>query len=411
MSPADRTILRELARRVRDIADSPEMPARRERWHTHNALKPQRPLVLCFPEGAWDELLPESACRCEDALLRRWEWDLRHRIYWWEHIHDDNALEPCFNIGWDIAIGDFGVSIPHTQGEKRGSYVWDHPVKDLDADLAKLRIRPLSVDRDSTLSKLHRAHELFGDIIPPRIRGKYWWTSGLTQDAIKLVGIEGLMLGMCDNPAGVHRLMAFLRDDHLNFITWLERENLLSPANTDFYTGSGGVGYTHELPGKDGTEYHPARLAHQWGFAESQETVGISPAMFDEFIAPYQRPILEHFGLNCYGCCEPVHTRLDTILGFPRIRRISVSPWCDEAIMAERLKGRAIFSRKPNPAMICMSWDEDHIRQDLRTTLAHAGRQPLEFIMKDTHTVQSQPWRIERWVRIALEEAQRSAGE
>lgn len=410
MSPADRSILRDLAGRVRDIADLPEMPARRERWHNHNALRPERPLVLCFPEGAWGELLPESACRCADPLLRRWEWDLRHRIHWWEHIHDDNALEPYFNIPWDITVGDFGVIIPHTQGGQRGSYVWDAPIKDLDADFGKLRIRPLSVDRDSTLSKLRLAHELFGDRLPPRIRGKYWWTSGLTQDAIKLVGIEGLMLGMCDNPAGVHRLMAFLRDDHLNFIAWLEREGLLSPANTDFYTGSGGVGYTRELPGEDGVEYRPARLAHQWGFAESQETVGISPAMFDEFIAPYQRPILDHFGLNCYGCCEPVHTRIDTILSFPRIRRVSVSPWCDEVIMAERLKGRAIFSRKPNPAMICMSWDEEHIRQDLRTTLGHAGRQPLEIIMKDTHTVQDQPWRIERWVKIALEEAQRFAG-
>ena len=32
-----------------------------------------------------------------------------------------------------------------------------------------------------------------------------------------LVGLEGLMLLMYDDPDGLHRLMAFLRDDHLAF--------------------------------------------------------------------------------------------------------------------------------------------------------------------------------------------------
>ena len=43
------------------------------------------------------------------------------------------------------------------------------------------------------------------------------------------------------------------------------------------------------------------RTIDMWGFAESQETVGVSPRMFAEFIFPDQLPILERFGLNCYG--------------------------------------------------------------------------------------------------------------
>jgi len=37
-----------------------------------------------------------------------------------------------------------------------------------------------------------------------------------------------------------------------------------------------------------------------WGFAEIQETVGVSPEMSKEFIFPYQKEILKLFGLNCY---------------------------------------------------------------------------------------------------------------
>ena len=53
----DREILRGLAQQVRAIADLPEMSERRARWRRHNALRSERPLVLCFPEGAWGELI------------------------------------------------------------------------------------------------------------------------------------------------------------------------------------------------------------------------------------------------------------------------------------------------------------------------------------------------------------------
>ena len=70
-----------------------------------------------------------------------------------------------------------------------------------------------------------------GDICPTRFRGPFYWTMGMTILAIDLIGLENLMLSMYDNPTGLHRLMAFLRDDHLAFAGWLEREGLLSLNN------------------------------------------------------------------------------------------------------------------------------------------------------------------------------------
>lgn len=409
-STHDREILRGLARRVREIAENPEMPARRQRWYRLNALKPERPLVLCFPEGAWGELLPQSALECADEKLRGWEWGLRSKIYWWEKIRDDYALEPFLDFNWHVKAGDFGVQIPYKHGENRGSYVWDPPLKDLDRDMAKLHFRELSVDRAATQRDLDLAGELLGDVLPARVRGGFWWSMGLTWQAISLVGLEQLMLLPYDNPQGLHRLMKWLSDEMMHYILWTEREGLLTPRNGNDYVGSGGVAYTDELPRKDWQPGSPVRLIDLWGFAESQETVGCSPAMFAEFVLPYQAPLLEKFGLNCYGCCEGVHLRMDAILKcVPRLRRVSVAPWADQRIMAEKLAGRCVFSRKPNPALICVDFDEGLIRNDLRETLDIAGSLPLEIIMKDTHTVQNRPERITRWVQIALEEAQEYA--
>ena len=70
----------------------------------------------------------------------------------------------------------------------------------------------------------------------------------MTWEAIKLIGLEGLMLSMYDNPDGLHRLMALLRDDFIHLLDWCERENLYTLNNENDYIGSGSIGYTTDLP-------------------------------------------------------------------------------------------------------------------------------------------------------------------
>jgi hypothetical protein len=410
VSSKDREILRSLAGRVREIAELPEQATRKRRLANHNALQPERPIILAFPEGAWVELLPDSSMQCEDQTLRGWEKGLRQKIYWWDHLRDDNAIEPFFNIGWKIDRGNYGFDIAYEHGDNRGSYHWVAPIQEIDADFDRLKPATFAVDREKTFADVALATDVFGDLLPARIRGSYFWTSGLTWEAIKLIGLETLMFAPYDQPEGLHRLLGFLRDEHLRFLTWMESEKLLSDSNQDDYVGSGGVAYTDELsqPGRNPAE--PVRLMDRWGFAESQETVGISPEMFNEFILPYQLPLLAQFGLTCYGCCEGLHDRIDSILKVPNLRRVSVSPWCDQKIMADKLGRNYVFSRKPNPTQICLTFNEAAIRNDLATTLALAGEGSLEIIMKDTATIQNEPWRISRWIQIALEEVEKYAG-
>ena len=386
------------------------MAQRKRRLGDLNALKPDRPVVLCFPEGAWGELLPlDDVLECADPQLRTFEAVLRRQVYWWEHIGDDHVLESWFPVQWQVDRGDFGVQSPRTQGANRGSYIWDPPIKDFVRDFGKLEFRRPTVDRDATERGVQRAAETFGDLLPPRLQSHLPWSVGLSRSAIDLIGMERLMLAMYDEPACLHRFMQFLSDEAAHYLHWCEAEGLLRVRNHNEYVGSGGVAYTDELPAADYTPGAPVRLKDVWGFAESQETVGVSPQMFAEFIFPYQAPLLAKFGLTCYGCCEPVHQRWDTIKTLDTLRRVSVAPWCDQEKMADYMGGDYVFSRKPNPAMICASFNEDHIRADIRRTLDIAGALPLEIIMKDTHTVQNDPCRITRWVQLALAEVRRYA--
>jgi hypothetical protein len=50
------------------------------------------------------------------------------------------------------------------------------------------------------------------------------------------------------------------------------------------------------------------------------------------------------------------------------------------------------------------TFDEAAIRADLRSTLEICRGVPLEFAMKDVHTLNDQPQRLGRWVKLAREE-------
>ena len=406
---SDIHILQKLARRKREIASHPVNLERKELWYCHDRGESCRPLVLAEHGGIRDARAPlmQDLFECSDPWARGVEWGLRSDLYTFETLQDDHVIEADLRINWQIAASDYGVaSVMHSAADYAGmgSRRWDPPIKDLDADFGKLRPRTFSVNRESTFAEKAKLEAVFGDILPVRIRGSFWWTYGLTIVAIDLIGLENLMLYMYDNPAGLHRIMKFLHDDHLAFARWAEREGLLTLNNENDYIGSGSMGYTRDLPRPGLVPGAPARMQDLWLLLESQETVGVGPELFEEFIFPYHLSMASHFGKVYYGCCEPVHSRWHVLKRMPNLARVSVSPWADEAFMARELGRNVVYSRKPNPAMISTEkFDETAIRADLRRTLTTARGCRVELIMKDVHTLNNEPERLPRWVQLARE--------
>jgi len=141
---------------------------------------------------------------------------------------------------------------------------------------------------------------------------------------------------------------------------------------------------------------------------ESQETVGVSPHMFEDFVFRYQMPIMERFGRVCYGCCEPIHDRWHLLRHVPNLRRVSVSPWCDRAQMAENLGNRYVYSLKPHPGLLAgVRFEPEAVRADIRDALDKARGCHLEIIMKDNHTLGGDPQRVVTWCNIARQEIER----
>lgn len=360
-------------------------------------------MIFCDPENGWNEIVPESRLRCEGELARRWEMTLRKEIFWGETMGDDRVVEPFFTVGHVHTESDWGMHERKIGGDHGGSYAWEAPLKSYD-DFDRLRFPTITVNAEATNALLHLATEVLGDVLKVRLKTTWWWTLGMTWQLAKIRGLEQMMMDMVDEPENLKRLMAFLRDGHLAKLDFLGKNGLLFSNADGTYVGSGGFGYTRQLPRKGGS---PATTRDMWGFCESQETTSVSPEMFAEFIYPYQLPIMERFGLNCYGCCEPLDKRWQYIRDAPRLRRVSVSPWANPETMAEMLGAGFIFSSKPNPAHLAVPvMHEPEVRAELRRVITAAKRHGclLELIMKDNHTLGGEPMNAVNWCRMAREE-------
>lgn len=400
----DRATLRSLAGQVAELAARPGEQIKRDLWYRHNALEATRPLIFCDPENGWHEIITHDDLTCETDLARQWEFHLRREIFWGAHMQDDRVITPTFDVPHVWQTTGWGVELTRIGGADGGAYTWDAPIKQY-ADMDRLRVPTIQIDYEQTAEHLALADEIFGDLLTVQLRTRWYWSMGMTWTLAEMRGLQQIMLDMLDCPDDLHQLMAFLRDAHLAQLDFWEANNLLYLNNDDAYVGSGGFGWTHELPGPDFDGQ--VRCQHLWGFAESQETVGISPKMFAEFVLPYQLPLLERFGLNCYGCCEPLDLRWSYIKDIPRLRRVSVSPWADRAVMAEYLGNNYIYSMKPHPNMVATSsFTADEIRATLRYDMQVTRDCRVEVILKDTHTIQRNPQRVIDWVRIAREEAE-----
>ena len=406
----DIQVLRQLAQRVAQNAARGIQEEKRKAWYKINALQSEKPVIFCDPENGWNEIITPQDLKCVNPLMRRWEFTLRKEIFWAESMGDDKVVDAYFNIPYSCEISTWGIVEKRTGGENGGAYHWDAPLKSYESDLAKLRYPELKVDFETTRKAVAIAEEIFHGILTVRIKSLWWWTMGLTMTATALRGLEQIMWDMYDHPEDLHKFMTFLRDGHLKLIDYVERNNLLTLNNDNTYIGSGGFGFTDELPQK-GFDGRSVRTADLWGFAESQETVGVSSDMFEEFIFPYQLSLTERFGLNCYGCCEPLDKRWHVVKHIPRLRRVSVSAWADFEKMAEYLGSHYIYSFKPIPTDLAVPViDEGRIRAYLRRILEITRGCQIEIIMKDNNTIGKNPQNVINWCRIAREESERIAG-
>jgi len=404
----ERGYLRDLASQQAAAAALPIMVQRKQMWYDLNDGRPgARPPVVVETWTFDRDFMPDDVFRCASQAGRAVEQQLLRNVRNYELINDDKVMPATFDIGWFVDIDEWGVkveteTVKDAQGVETG-YRFLHPIKNLAEDLPMLKPAVCRVDRERTVAWKEFLEDLLGDLLPVCIRTGTYGSTMLTHRVVELMGMEAFYVAMYDSPDAVHRLMAFLRDNALRVMRWAEAEGLLRLNNENQDSFGSSYNFTARLP-RPGHNGGPVRLCDMWGSTNSQETVGISPRMFHEFCFPYYRDVCEPLGLLYYGCCEPAHPFWDDIRHLPHLKKVSISRWCDQALMGEALQGTGVvFSRKPDPNFLSVDerLDEEAWAAHIRETLEATRGLFVEFIVRDVYTVHGDLNNARRAVEIA----------
>jgi hypothetical protein len=417
ISKKDSNIIRELATRWMEVASMPVMNERKRLWKAVHDLKAERPMILF--ETSWIEGFVEaSELLCEDAFLRSVEQNMRITLRQAEELRDDLVIEPYYMIGWKMKFSDYGVPVEirsATNKEESMAYSFSFPIA-APQDINKLRKRTIAVDTEQTMLLKETLEDVMGGILPIKLgnydpfvyefdvgefgdlgfNGNFFF--GLTWQLYRFIGNKGLLYWVYDAPDAIHKLMSYMLDDRIALFEYFEKEGLLALNTDSQMAGPRAYGYVSDLPDPDCRD--KVSLKNLWGWAESQETTNISPRMYKEFILPYMAELSSKFGLIYYGCCEPLHDRLDLIMdAIPNLRSVSISGWSDLKKTAEMLGKKYVYSRKPTPAYISgPTPDWDLLKKDMKDTCAVAGDCNVEILFRDVYTTNGDRSRLSKWV-------------
>ncbi len=398
ISAKGRETVRELARRYAEIAALPRQQETIDGWRRLNGLQSTRPMVR-LEQLPWHELpWGQEKMVNQDGEWQAIEQRLRMTIYAWENFKSDMVILPYLGLAKTVRNSQFG---PAVAVERLG--LSQHFTEQLAtvAEVQALATPRIEVDQELDQQRLAEVGTVLDGILPVKLVG-HIRHSGLWDRISMTISPERMLYDLIDRPEYVTILINKFVEMESGVLDQYEAHGLLEAAPDDIHcTGA----FCDELPapGYDGQK---ARAKDTWTFSMAQMFSEVSPAMHEEFDIKPLKPLLERYGLVYYGCCEPLHNKIDIIRQIQNVRKISLSPWANKEVAAANIHGDFVFSAKPNPAYVAMgSFDAELVRKDLRETVAICRRfkTPCELILKDVSTVCNDPRRLNAWEKIAME--------
>ena len=399
ISATDKHILRELAKKQLEYANSPKNLENIRLWYKHNACKGERPMIHIELNTFWQEVVPKRL-QCQSEAARNIENNLLSGMVNFELFGDDRPVLDYFPIRIHAGFLPFGINPKSTTADEGLGYHVEPVIRDLEQDFHLLGKSEMPTGPYFDTELMDMANETLGDILPAKLTLSS--VSSFPSSAILwLMGMETMFTSMYDYPDLFHKMMNQYADDTLRLFDHMENEGIILPTVGGESLTMGSFCYTDELP-KTATKVNEI-----WGHTNCQEATGLSQEMFAEFIHPYNKKISDRFGLLSYGCCEAVHPQWESLKTLENLRKISISPWCDEEFMGNELRGtKIIYHRKPAPHFIGVGTklDEDAVRADIRRTVKAAQGCTLEFSQRDVYTINNDEEKVRRYVEIIKEE-------
>ena len=399
MTQRDKDIVRELARRYMELATDENQKKMDRRMLDSNDLKIVRPPVL-IDEIPWHQMNidHELDCLCEDAGARNVEAELRRNIYRRRHFKADTLFEPFFRIRKAYDSTGIGISVKEDViSVDKGNNIVSHSYQDIlesDESVDLIKIPKFTARPDLDAKAMEFYTELLGDAMPVKLCGRDYLYYAPWDQIVRFRGLETVLFDLYDRPEHLHAIRQKFMDIAIAEMDFVEQHLSVGPLHPSLHCTPAYVSGLSESGWKS-----------TWLRTMAQGFSDVSPEMHIEFEINYVLPIADRFAYTYYGCCEPLDNKLDVIFMIPNLRKVGVSPWAKQEIMAERLGGNFVFARKPNPAHVAIRTDPELIRKETEHTVKLCQKYgcPVEFVLKDISTVSYHPENLMIWSEAVSE--------
>jgi hypothetical protein len=358
----------------------------------------------------------ELTLRTEHPWAQEQERELRRTLYQWRHMPCDMVVSGFLSCPLAIHSTAFGIveDVDVARADAASDIYSRHfhiQIRDF-PDLEKIKMPVITHNVEATEFAYQAMGDLYNGIMPVKKVGQshIWYTPW--DFLIRWWGLEEALVDLTERPALVHAAVERLVNAWMVELDQFVEMNLLALDSNNTRIGSGGYGYSSELPGPD---FNPVAVKphNMWGCSNAQIFSDVSPQMHWEFAVEHDLRWLARWGLVYYGCCEALDRKIEILRRIPNLRKISASPWCNTERLIDKVGGDYVLSRKPNPAVLADDlWQPELARQELQSFLERTGGNcHVEFIMKDISTVRYHPQRLWEWAAIAMEVVEKFAEE
>jgi hypothetical protein len=331
-------VLRRIAGEYFNLSQQDRFKKNRDLHRAVNDLKMIRPVVLIDELPMMEmNIDDELTCVSTDPVLREAEWFMRQTIYKAKHLPADMLICPYIPVRKIINSTGIGVGVTEkTITDPTRSTIRSHEYQDnlsTEADLEKICKATVSYDKETTMKKYNLIGDAIGDILPIRVKGREYASTG-TWDAIAMYrGVTNLLMDLADRPDFMHRTVKLIHDANWDQMRQYEELGLFDndPHNlhcTPILTG--------DLPGPDFDGEH-VKLKNVWGRAVAQIFASVSMKTLEEYDIDYIKEAMGECGLVYYGCCEPLDKKMAAVEKIPNLRKVSITPWADVNVAAEAI--------------------------------------------------------------------------
>ena len=421
-------LLVDLSHELLALWHSPEQERRRRLWADHfNGRTRAIPTTCAMFQGwqdlVWEQILPEETFHHKEGMARVVEMHLRHRLWRAKHLADDTPQSPTLHFSALPAMAadePWGVPLEMASTGMAGGAYKPKPPLQQPEDIRRLRAPEFRFDADAVARQEGEVRDVVGDLLPMRFRadalhnGPFEW-------AVRLRGMDNLLLDCYDRPEWLKELMGFLSDGIVRYHQARADAGMVDPEGEGMLHSPWDEGYDPDDAERDATFTGgapcPEKVASLsasrllWGYLHAQSAASYGPAMYAEFVQPFNVPIAELFPKVYYHGCEDLTQKVAIIRDLPNLREFHVSPWSQVGPIAAALPEHVVLEVHSHPTNVLFLRGAAEMREELRGLVRGAGGHPLNLKLCDIQTINGDGGQaLMTWSRVAAEVAAEAAG-